>query len=241
MKGFKYQITVAALLSKQKFIENTVYTEYSPVYFNSINKTAINSEFSLDKSFQEVLYRIDNWINVGSGWIIESKDGEHVNISAYSLLIGSKYVELPNELKNSRKGLIKIKNDDNKCFLWCHIRHLNSVKIHPERITKKDKEMVIELDYGGIRFPVSKKDYCKIEKQNNIRINVFCYENKLTSGYLSNRKFSDCMDLLLISSENKSHYVYFRDFNRFMFNKTKDRNKKIYADVVYSVLVGKKF
>ena len=240
MKGFKYQITVAAFLSKQKIIENTVYTEYSPVYFNSITKTAINSEFSLDKPFQEVLYRIDNWINEGSGWIIESKDGEHVNISAYSPLIESKYVELSNDLKNSRKDLIKIKNDDNKCFLWCHIRHLNSVKIHPERITKKDKEMVSELGNGWIRFPVSKKDYCKTEKQNNIRINVFCYENKLTYPvYLSNRKFSDCMDLLLISSENKSHYVYFRDFNRFMFNKTKNRNKKFYVDVVYSVV--KKF
>ena len=102
-------------------IENTVYTEYSPVYFNSITKTAINSDFSLDKSFQEVLYRIDNWINEGTGWIIESIDGEYVNISAYSPLIGRTYVELPNELKNLRKGLINIKNDDNKCFLWCHI------------------------------------------------------------------------------------------------------------------------
>ena len=29
----------------------------------------------LNKSFQEILYRIDNWINEGSGWIIESIDG----------------------------------------------------------------------------------------------------------------------------------------------------------------------
>ena len=86
-----------------------------------------------------------------------------MNVSAHSPLIGSTYVELPDELKNSRKGLINIKNDDNKCFLWCHIKHLNSVKIHPERIAKKDKEMVSELDYRGIKFPVSKKDYCKIE------------------------------------------------------------------------------
>ena len=50
------------------------------------------------KSFQEVLYRIDNWIDKGSGWIIESIDGEYVNISAYSLLIGSAYIELPGGL-----------------------------------------------------------------------------------------------------------------------------------------------
>ena len=78
------------------------------------------------------------------------------------------------------KGLINIKSSDNKCFLWCHIRHLNLVKTHPERKTKKDKELVSKLNYEEINFPVSKKDYCKIEKQNNICINVFCYDNKST-------------------------------------------------------------
>ena len=68
MKGFKYQITVKVLLSKEKENEST---EYSSVYFNTITKTVINSEFNLDKSFQEVLYRIDNWINEGTGWAIE--------------------------------------------------------------------------------------------------------------------------------------------------------------------------
>ena len=38
------------------------------------------------------------------------------------------------------KGLINIKNNDNKCFLWCHIRHLNPLKTHPERITKADNK-----------------------------------------------------------------------------------------------------
>ena len=87
---------------------------------------------------------------------------------------------MPNKLKKPLKGLINIKNNDNKCFLCCHIRHLNPLKIHPERITKVDKNMVNDLDYEGIKFPVSKKDYCKIEKKNNICINVFCYENDLT-------------------------------------------------------------
>ena len=64
MKGFKYQITVAVLLSKEK---RNGDTEYSSVYFNSLTKTVINSEFSLDKSFQKILFRIDNWINEGSG------------------------------------------------------------------------------------------------------------------------------------------------------------------------------
>ena len=89
MKGFKYQITVAVLLRKEK---GNGEIEYSSVYFNSMTKTVINSEFSLDKSFQEILYRIDNWINEGSGWVVESINGEYVNISMYSPLIGSSFV-----------------------------------------------------------------------------------------------------------------------------------------------------
>lgn len=62
------------------------------------------------------------------------------------------------------KGLINIKNNNNKWFLWCHIGHLNPLKIH-ERTTKAFGRIVNDLDYGGIKFPVSKKDYSKIEQE----------------------------------------------------------------------------
>ena len=178
MKGLKYQITGKVLLSKDKGNGNM---ESSPVYFNSATKTVINSDkHMLDKSFQEVLYRIYHWINEGSAWKIESINGEYVNISFYSPLTGSTYISLPDKLKNPMKGLINIKNNDNKCFISWHIRHLNLVKIHPERITKEDRKLINDLGYERIEFPVPKKGYGKIEIQSNICVNVFCYENELT-------------------------------------------------------------
>ena len=141
---------------------------FAPVYFNSTTKTIINSKYDIDKYFQKILHRIDNWINEGSGWAIESMNGAYVNISIYSPSSGSSYIEFPVKLRNLRKGLINIKNNDNKRFLWCHIKHLNPLKTHPERISKSDKNMVNDLDYEGIEFPVSKKDYCKIEKKKKI-------------------------------------------------------------------------
>ena len=81
--------------------------------------------------FKKILYRIANWINKGSGWVIKSIEPDYVNISIFSPLPGSTYIELPNKLRHSVKGLINIENNDNKCFLWCHIRHLNPLKIHP--------------------------------------------------------------------------------------------------------------
>ena len=102
------------------------------------------------------------------------------------------------------------------------MRHLNPLNKNSQRITKADKIIANNLDYKGIKFPVSKKGYKKIEQKNNICINVFCYENDLVyPGHISKQKFKDCMDLLLINYENKSHYVYIKDFNRFMFSKTK--------------------
>ena len=134
IKGFKYQITLAVLLSKTKTDESI---KYSPVYFNSATKTVINSdEFGLDQSFQEILYRIDNWINQGSGWIIESIEGFYLNVSSNSRLIRSTYFNLSSELQHPMKRLINIQNNDNKCFLWCHIRHLNLIDKNPQRITK---------------------------------------------------------------------------------------------------------
>ena len=48
----------------------------------------------------------------------------------------SSYIDLPIELSNLRKGLINIENNDQKCFLWCHVRHVNPVKEHSGRIKK---------------------------------------------------------------------------------------------------------
>ena len=91
---------------------------------------------------------------------------------------GSSYIDLPDELKNSAKGLINIKNKDNECFRWCHIRHLNPQKKDPQGIKRNDKQHVDKLNYNGITFPVSQKQYQKIEKQNSIKTNVFGYEER---------------------------------------------------------------
>ena len=155
--------------------------EFAPVYFNSVTTTVVNHRFRLENSFQEILYLIDNWINEGSGWIVESIESQYINISTYRPLSGSSYMDLPVELRSPRKGLINIKNKDQKCFLWCHVRHINPSKEHPERIRKIDKKLakhitnpededewfISNLDYDGIEFPMQEKDFSKVEAKNN--------------------------------------------------------------------------
>ena len=55
----------------------------------------ISFKHTLDNSFQEILYRTDNWINEGSGWVIESIEAEYVNLSVFSSLSESIYIDLP--------------------------------------------------------------------------------------------------------------------------------------------------
>ena len=165
----------------------------------------INRKFSLENVFQDILYWIDNWINEGSSWIIALIESQYINVSTYRPLSGSSYIKLPAELKSPKKGLTK-------------------------RITWEDKKLVNNLDYDGVGFPVREKDFGKIEKNNYIYINVLCYENKLVFPiYVSDQKFENSMDLLLVIDENKSHYVYIKDFDRFMFHKTKNKNKKYFC------------
>ena len=166
-------------------------------------------------------------INNGSGCIIELIESQYINISTYRPLSGSSYMDLPVEIRSPRKGLINIKNKDKNCFLWCHVRHINLLNKHSERILKNDKKAAEELNYNGIEFPVQEKDFNKIDVKNNICINVFGHDNRLVFPiYISDQKFEDSMDLLLLIDNNKSHYVYIKDFNRFMFHKAKNKNKK---------------
>ena len=85
---------------------------------------------------------------------------------------------------------------------------------------------------------MQEKDFNKIEVKNNIYINVFGYENKLVFPiHVSDQKFEDSMDLLLLIDDDKSHYVYIKDFDRFMFHKRKRKTKNGLVGFLYSVLV----
>ena len=68
--------------------------EFRPVYFNSTIKTMINHKYNLENAFQEILYMINNWINEGSGWIVELIEPQYINIATYRPLSGSSYEKL---------------------------------------------------------------------------------------------------------------------------------------------------
>ena len=239
-KGFKYNTTLRVRLSKRK--EGTII--YQEPYFNAGPFTVTNRldiEASIDKGIERILELIAVWLSEGSGWVFESVLLHIINIVSYFPLRGTSYIKLPEELRNPMKGLINPKNEDNKCFLWCHIRHLNPLQKNPQSITKADREYVKRLDYTGVTFPVTIKDIDRIEKQNQINVNVFGWQSgKGTGGKgmaypirISKAKFPDHIELLWFGTNDKkyekSHYVLIKNFDRFMSSFTKYKARKYFC------------
>ena len=69
--------------------------------------------------------------------------------------------------------------------------------------------------------------YNKIERQNSIKINVFGYEEKQPYPiHISKETFKDQMNLLLITEDEKKHYVLIKDFNKFMYHQSKHKERQ---------------
>ena len=232
MKRFKFIETLEVTFKKDTIDSKTgkSVSIYKTAFFNGKAKTItkpndVESELSMSR--QEILSVIDKWVSEGSGWVIDRIDSHYINVTTFKPLHGSSYIELPTAFRNPKKGLINIKNKDDERFRWCHIRHLNPQEKNPQRIKKEDKKMINELNYDGIDFPLSQKHYNKVEKQNSIRINVFGHENRQPFPiHISKKTFEDQMKLLLITKDEKKHYVLIKDFNAFMYNQSKHKERK---------------
>ena len=151
MKGFKFIETLKVTFEKLKIDPKNEkpVSIYKTAFFNSKAKTITkvdDVEPKLRMSRDEILDKIDKWVSKGSGWIIDLIKSHYINVTLYKPLNGSSYVELPTELQNSAKGIINMKNEDDECFRWCHIRHLSPQTKHPERIKQGDKRLIEGLN-----------------------------------------------------------------------------------------------
>lgn len=124
MKGLKFIETLKVTFTKMvdgELLPKSAYFQSKPhTITNNLDITE-----SLQVSKQHILNMISSWLSEGSGWTVESVDNHYLNIVKYKPMKGS-------SLKN--KGLINMKNSDNECFRWCHIRHINPQLKDPQRI-----------------------------------------------------------------------------------------------------------
>ena len=96
------------------------------------------------------------------------------------------------------------------------------------RVSKSEPyEHLIKL--GNVKYPVSVNDIPTLEKLNDLRINVFAIEDKeICPLYISPREDDDVINMLVIETEDQTHYTLIRDFSRLLGDLTRYNGKLFY-------------
>ena len=151
-----------------------------------------------------------------------------IKMSEYTIISGgSEFNKIP-ELFITKKSLLILKNNDNKCFLYCYIREfLNPITKNRFRITIKDKELANKIiNETNLDFEnVSINEIDKIEKKLEVNVNVFScnkkYKNKIPVRK-SKTDYDKTLDLLLIEGIN--HYILIKNIHCFLSNRGNEKN-----------------
>ena len=181
-----------------------------------------------------------------SGFVDLGIEFERLNIVKIKNVFASSYIPLPDRIIHT-KSCINIKNDDDKCFLYCHLLHeryrangfkkiQGAERLHSEKAFNYNNEM-IHLNYENIHFPIPFNTFYTIkmiEEQNKIRINVFEYKqgekNDVVPIYHSKMDYKNCMNLLVITDKKKYHYVYIKNLNGLLRSNLKRVETKFCQD-----------
>ena len=169
----------AVLVQLEKLANGNQYGEVEPasqtVWVRSKRLSLSNtSEIKSNiKIAQEVLIdKISNsQIIKGSGWLFVKILKVNIGLAKYKPMAGSSYIELPKELV-AKRAVINVQNKDNECFKWAMLSALFPASTKAERVSKH-KNLVHNIDFCMLTYPVSIDNIHKFEKKNNIGINLY--------------------------------------------------------------------
>ena len=134
-----------------------------------------------------------------SGWRYEGVISLVLHVTKWQPIYGSSYMPLDPYLAN-KKAIINMKNEDDKCFMWCVLRALYPKNDHPERIDKDLKSKQDIINMNGIHYPVSLNGIKRFEDLNpNISISVLGYNKEDRVFPLRISKYTGCdYDIVLL-------------------------------------------
>ena len=229
----KDKIVINQFPLKIKIIITSEFT--TPMAFDRIEShyshpvKAVLTQNNLSTFYNNLLDKFKAWVDKfqerGSGFVFDSIKSVKVKLYKYEYQRASSYIPL--QFKSS--NIINVQNKkDNKCFLWSILASLFPANKDKQRVTKY-KEYENEINMKGIEYPVSIKDIPKVEKQNNLSINVFALEDQtnkqsLHPVYISNVESKNVIDLLYIESNENTHYCLIKNLNSFMCDKNRNKS-----------------
>ena len=168
---------------------------------------------------------------VGSGWVFVKVEKLVLHTTRWEPVNAGSYIELPQELKN-RKAIINMKNQDDKCFMWCVLRALNPKDKNAERIDNDLKSKVDTLNMEGIQYPVSLRGIDRFEHLNpEISISVLGYNEEEKVYPLKVSEYTGCehdIVLLLIKDGENSHYCLVKNISALLSSQINNNDHKRY-------------
>ena len=132
----------------------------------------------------------------------------------------------------NKKAVVNVKNTDDRCLRWALRSAMFPVANgeHNYRPTKYPEED--GLDFTGIDTPTPISQISKVEKQNDLAINVFGWDGAFVIIHrLSERACpAERINLLLIEKAGKFHYTWIKNLNRLLYDQSKHRERKHFCE-----------
>ena len=213
-RGIKWFISVKVRFVKPKPDGEDLITEphFRSLCMKTVNQQELQNQ--LEEAKQKITQSLVVFQEEGSGWVLDEIVHLDLSIAQYTPVKGSSYIPLSNKLK-TKKAIINIKNKDNKCFMWSVLASIYPVSRDAERLCHY-QQFRNELDFSGIEFPVTIDKIGKFERQNNISVNVFGFEDVLFPLYITKEHFDTHVNLLLYIQGTTRHYCLIKDLNKLL-------------------------
>ena len=201
-------------------------------YFTSSFATALLSPNQIKEFCDDEINRFFNSLvdcNGRSGLFFHKVKNVTIQIAKRQKTRAGKFIELPTHI-NNKKAIVNIKNDDDKCILYCLAAYFNydTIKSHHKSEPSTYKKYLSQvITPENQKFPIDiQHDIPKFEKLNDIKINVFTYDKKyenLKILYNTNKRNEKCCNLLYIEKDDIQHLAYIKDINKLL--RVDDKNK----------------
>jgi len=172
-----------------------------------------------------------------SGLRVNKVEEIHIHYDRYNPTRGGSYIKTPEWIAN-KKACINIKNTDNTCFkksIQCGVHEIYKLD-NPHRDSNYNNLKDDIINWEGVKFPSGNRDIDRLEEINIDKISVNVYEETEFNGQktitlhrrtkVRNAQYH--IDLLKLSEENKTHYVYIKDYNKLISSQTNKSDKKLF-------------
>ena len=228
LNGIKFQLALKVQLRKDNADGSEEYTD--PVLRHKQDAILQNSEIegALNQAFPTIQEPLEKWTQRGSGWVVDRVEVLWLDIARYQPLRGGSYIPLPAAVR-LKKAVVNVKNKDDHCLRWALRSALFPARDHVDRPSKYPTDD--GLSFEGIDAPTPISQIKRIERQNNLTINVFGRDKEVIVHHISKQpEDMPRINLLLIEKAGKFLYTWIKDLNRLLQDQSKCSNRKHYCE-----------